>query len=46
MLNIFNTCVPRVQLDRADLDEPEQTGEIIDPEPRAFAAFALFDRES
>jgi hypothetical protein len=34
-----------VQLDRADLDQPEEAGQIIDPEPRAFAAFALFDRE-
>jgi hypothetical protein len=30
-----------VQLDCADLDEPEQAGEIIDPVPRAFAAFAF-----
>jgi hypothetical protein len=29
MLDIVDPCVPRVQLDRADLDEPEQAGEII-----------------
>jgi hypothetical protein len=34
-----------VQLDRADLDQAEQAGEVIDPQSRAFAAFALFEGE-
>ena len=45
MLDVIDVRVPRVQLDRADLDQTEETGKIIDPEPRAFAAFALFDRQ-
>src|SRR5918995_4556510 len=45
VLDVVRAGVPRVQLDRAGLDQAEEAGEVIDPEPRAFAAFALFDRE-
>jgi hypothetical protein len=45
MLDVVDARVPRVQLDRADLDKAEQTVEVIDPKPRAFAAFALLDRQ-
>ena len=45
MLDIVDARIPGVQLDRADLDEAEEAVEVIDPEPRAFAPFALFDRE-
>ena len=40
VLDVLDARVPRVQLDRANLEQAEQAGEIIDPEPRAFAAFA------
>jgi hypothetical protein len=39
MLDVVDARIPGVQLDRGDLDQAEQAGEIIDPEPRAFAAF-------
>jgi hypothetical protein len=39
MLDVIDIRIPGVQLDRADLNEPDQAGEIIDPEPGAFAAF-------
>jgi hypothetical protein len=41
MLYVVDACVPRMRLHRADLHQAEQAGQIIDPEPRAFAAAAF-----
>ena len=45
MLDVIDARLPRVQLDRADLDQAEEASKIVDPEPRAVAAFAFLDRE-
>src|SRR5690348_2228500 len=43
MLNIVDSTVPGMQLHSTDLNQPEQSGQVVDPEARALSAFTLFD---
>ena len=45
MLDVIDARLPRVQLDRADLDQAEEASKIVDPETRAIPALAFFDSE-
>lgn len=38
VLDVVNGCIPRMQLDGPDLDQADEAGIVIDPEPDAFAA--------
>ena len=44
-LQIVDPGIPRVQLDRADSDETDESVDTVDPEAGAFAAFPFLDLE-
>ena len=45
MFEVLDGRIPRMHLDRADLDQPEESIQVVDPQPHSFAAFALLNAQ-
>lgn len=45
MFEVLDGRIPRVQLDSADLDEPKEAIQAVDPQARSLAALALLNTE-